>query len=398
VLPAAAAAILGAGLPLLLVPASKSSPLLLVLAAVATFAAAASLNGVAPTLRRLVHPLAQPAGLLTALALALAAVSITWAHDPKSSLRQLGQFLPVLLAGAVLVVLFPRIAPRKRALVFAVGIAGTAALIAVDLANGLWLRTLTGGRDLSYAYNRGLVTLALLVWPTAALAVAARKLWMVPVMTVAVAAGVFSGDSASAGLALVAGALVFPIAATLPRLTGWLGLGISLGLLAVQPWFGAWLRNALTSGVVERFRDAHAGERIEIWLSFGEAARAALPWGNGFGASLNLQNSPVAGLVPPERVVLLGASHPHNAFLQVWVELGLPGVLLTAAALVLLFRAIAGMRPALQPFALSCTAAALLVALVSHGAWQPWWWAALGACAAGFAAIEAELRRGEPPS
>jgi hypothetical protein len=385
-------------LPLALVPASKSSPLLLGLAALAATAAAAASVGVDATLRRLGAAALRPAGLLVLLAVLLAAASAARAHDAASSLRQLSQILPVVLAGGALVVLFPAVAPRRRAFVFAMGVVGAAAMITIDLASGLWFRNLTGGRDLPYAYNRGLVTLTLLVWPAAALAVAARKLWLVPVMAIAVVVGVLSGESASAGLALLAGALVFPVAAALPGLTGWLGLGCSLALLAVQPWFGALLKAGLTSGVVERFKGAHAGDRIDIWLSFGDAARAALPWGNGFGASLNLQKAPVAALAPPERVILLGSGHPHNAFLQVWVELGLAGVLLAAVALALLFRTIGGMRPALQPFALACTAAALLVALVSHGAWQAWWWAALAACAAGFAALEAELRRATAPA
>jgi exopolysaccharide production protein ExoQ len=199
-------------------------------------------------------------------------------------------------------------------------------------------------------------------------------------------------------VALAVGIAVFPIAALLPRLTRWLGLAATLAAMAAQPWFGSLANAALGGAFHERFKGAHSSDRVDIWLSFEAAAQAKWLFGNGFGASLNLQNAPVAALVPPERVTLLGASHPHNAFLQVWVELGLAGAALTAILMILLFQAIGRMRPALQPFILACFAAAAFVALVSHGAWQAWWWAALAACFAGFAVLEQELRRGEPPA
>jgi O-antigen ligase len=153
----------------------------------------------------------------------------------------------------------------------------------------------------------------------------------------------------------------------------------------------------LSSGFHERFKGAHSSDRIDIWRSFEAAAQAKWFLGNGFGSSLNLQKAPVAALVPPDRATLLGASHPHNAFLQVWVELGLAGAAIGTVIIALTFTAIGRLRPALQPFALTCFACAALVALVSHGAWQSWWWAVIGACVAGFAVLEQELRRGEPP-
>ncbi|MGL4240192.1 MAG: O-antigen ligase family protein, partial [Beijerinckiaceae bacterium] len=269
-------------------------------------------------------------------------------------------------------------------------------IMAADLMSGLWFRNLTGGRDLPYAYNRGLVTLTLLLWPALALVIAARRAWLaVPMLALSLLA-VRSGESASAVVSIAVGLLVFPIAAVLPAATRWLGLAGTLALLAVQPWFASLLQSVLTAGFYERFKGAHASDRVDIWLSFEAAARARWLTGNGFGSSWNLQQAPVAALVPPERVTLLGASHPHNAFLQVWVELGAIGAALAGVVIILAFAAIGRMRPALQPFALSCFASAAVVALVSHGAWQPWWWAAISAVIAGFAMLELELRRGEP--
>jgi exopolysaccharide production protein ExoQ len=339
----------------------------------------------------------RPAGLALLATFAFMAASIAWAHDPRASLQHFAQFAGAAAAGAALALLLPDLAPRRRAALFVAGIVIAAAVIAIDLISGLAFRNLTGGRALPYAYNRGLVTLTLLVWPTLALAIAARKLWLAAPIAILLPLAVFAGESASAVLALTAGLAVFPVAVLLPRLTRWLGLSATLAMLAIQPWFATILQAVLTGGFHERFKGAHSSDRVDIWLSFEAAARAKWLFGNGFGSSLNLQNGPVAALVPPERVTLLGASHPHNAFLQVWVELGLAGAALAAVVITLTFIVIGRMRPPLQPFALTCFAAAALVALVSHGAWQPWWWAAIGACVAGFAMLDHDLRRGEPP-
>jgi exopolysaccharide production protein ExoQ len=273
----------------------------------------------------------------------------------------------------------------------------TASVIYADLSAGMVLRRVTGGRDLIFAYNRGLVTLTLLIWPVFALALAARKLWLVPPMLLVLPLAVFNGESGTAVLALLAGLGIFPVAFFLPRFTRWLGMTGMLAILAVQPWFGSLMQMVLSKGFHERFKSAHSGDRVDIWLSFESAARAKWLFGNGFGASQNLQNSPVTAMIPPERVTLLGSSHPHNAFLQLWVEMGLAGAAIASLLIVLGFALIGRMRPGLQPFALTWVAVTAMVALISHGAWQAWWWAAIAATAAGFVALESELRRGVPP-
>jgi O-antigen ligase len=388
---------LGVVLPVMLAPATKSSPLFLAIAAVLSVAAVwTEWGGGALVERFRTAALSWGGGACLAL-LALMAATIPLAHDPAASLHQFVQLLAVAVAGFALSLCFPDIAPRRRAVLFAAGIVLTAAIIFADLVSGLWLRGVTGGRETAYTYNRGAVTLTLLIWPAFALALSARKMWLALPILAVLPLAVFRGESGTAVLALLAGLAVFPIAFFLPRLTRWLGLAATLALLAVQPWFGSIMQVILGKSFHQRFESAHSSDRVDIWLSFEAAARAKWLFGNGFGSSLNLQNGPVAALIPPERVTLLGASHPHNAYLQLWVELGLAGAALAALLTVLIFRIIARMRPGLQPFVLTWFAVTASVALVSHGAWQAWWWAAIAASAAGFAALEHDLRRGEPP-
>jgi O-antigen ligase len=129
----------------------------------------------------------------------------------------------------------------------------------------------------------------------------------------------------------------------------------------------------------EAMAASNSRARVDIWLSFGAAVRETPLAGSGFGSSARLHEAPLAARVPPERRELLGAGHPHNAALQVWVELGLLGAGLALAVALLALRSPArrGARALAPRLALFGGAAA--VALVGHGAWQGWWAAALGA-------------------
>jgi O-antigen ligase len=80
--------------------------------------------------------------------------------------------------------------------------------------------------------------------------------------------------------------------------------------------------------------------------------------------------------------------HPHNAPLQWWMELGLPGAALGALAGIAAVAAAMRARndPAGRAAALGLVAAGMTVAVISYGAWQSWWLFAMYLAAAGMTA------------
>ena len=76
--------------------------------------------------------------------------------------------------------------------------------------------------------------------------------------------------------------------------------------------------------------------------------------------------------------------HTHNAPLQWWLELGLPGAALMAGLWLFALRLIAGQSAgrAARAIAIGGFAAAFVIACLSFGAWQAWWLATLGLAAA----------------
>jgi O-antigen ligase len=82
---------------------------------------------------------------------------------------------------------------------------------------------------------------------------------------------------------------------------------------------------------------------------------------------------PVATEVAPENRLLLSASHAHNAALQIWAELGLPGALAALAIVLLLLCRIVGGNGVVPVAELAFLAIVASVSLIGHGAWQGWW-------------------------
>ncbi|HZB63064.1 MAG TPA: O-antigen ligase family protein, partial [Microvirga sp.] len=116
----------------------------------------------------------------------------------------------------------------------------------------------------------------------------------------------------------------------------------------------------------------------DLWLSFGAAVREQPFLGAGFGVSPRIALTSVAQKVPKEQRTMLAIGHPHNASLQIWVELGAVGVALALAVVLTLLCTVAREPPMMASASMALIAGAATVALVGHGAWQGWWAASLG--------------------
>lgn len=120
-------------------------------------------------------------------------------------------------------------------------------------------------------------------------------------------------------------------------------------------------------------------ERVLIWDHIGRDALQA-PWIGVGVQSVKFTPKLRATLVPSGNAEnkTIAYAHPHNGYLQVWVELGLVGALLFMLSGLSLIRRIASLSPAMQPFALALTAATLAMIGPGWGLWQPWMIAAIG--------------------
>ncbi|WP_156410124.1 O-antigen ligase family protein [Bosea sp. Root381] len=368
--------------PLAMWLANRSAPLILGLSAAAFVVAALVAEGWRPLLRRLLASLRGPIALSLCAFLAWSLVTLAWSHRPAQGLAAWGELiLPLAFALAIAASgRFRPGLPDDRWLAFAV-IAAVALMIA-ELSSGLAVRTMLDiGKQAGFVFNRPALTCLVL---SAALLPALLRAPILPrdrllaglVMLAVVVIAAFSHSGAAAlGLAIMVACWL--AALLLPRLAlAAVALAFAATML-LAPFLGRLGDSALPPAMHERLAGSHSRERVDIWLSFGEAIQLRPLLGSGFGTSPALDRHPMAMAVSEAHRPMLAVGHPHSAPMQAWVETGAIGAaFLTFAGLGLLFR----LRhlPADQSAPrLALFAAAFGIASLAHGAWQGWWIASL---------------------
>lgn len=220
--------------------------------------------------------------------------------------------------------------------------------------------------------NRGTVALAILIWP------ATLCLWreglgrtalLAPPLLAAMLA-FFESQTALAAL-LAGGAVAAVSLADKGRKAGHVAiLAGGLAALAVTPFA---VREMHAQGWQQaEWLFASAQHRVEVWefSTHKIAERPLLGW--GFDASRHIGSSAGDGGGRPPMPL-----HPHNAPLQIRLELGAVGIVLAAALLWQLARRIERLTPGQRPFAQALFAAVVMAACTSFGMWQSWWLALL---------------------
>jgi hypothetical protein len=339
------------------------APLAIILLVIAT---AIDGGGRAPreSLRRLAG---STAGIAGALVLLWCALSLIWTpFRPEASERLLNIVVTVALAIAGYLALPDRMRSANL-YILPVGV-GLAALSAIVLA-------LMGGNDEdTQNLERGMIVLALLVWPAAAwLRSRGRDLESVLLALVVALATVLRPQLLPLQ-GLAAGAVVFAVAAANPALGARVTALAMAGLLVLAPLLPFLLKPlalALLGG------DDPVTKSLEIWQSVIVNEPARLITGHGFETALRGR---FVGLLDP------GA--PSTLLFEVWYELGLVGALSAAVA----FYRSAGRagrdHPVLAPGIAAAFATAFAYACLGIGTAQVWWFTALAVTILMFVAIE----------
>ncbi len=193
-------------------------------------------------------------------------------------------------------------------------------------------------------------------------------------------------ESRAAKLALIIGLAVAALAYYAPCVTRRVLTAVPFVVVgwpfAVQTFFlrhADWLRH---------FPDSWRA-RIEIWdyLSYRIMERPFFGWGLGTSHTLDFHNPHGAAYV----FTTFPAAHPHNALVQLWVEMGLPGVALGIAFTLLTLRKAYRLDPKLVPFALGAWAAGMCLAFVAYSLWTDSLFAAFALTGFAFALLERRL-------
>jgi O-antigen ligase len=306
---------------------------------------------------------------------AWALLSSLWAIDPARSLV-LGLRLAALFAGGLaLIAAAPEIAASDRLLRWlAAGFAVALLLGAVQAATSGQLTVAFRQRPfIGAVLNQAEDGFAFLLLPLCAALLLRERRFLAAAFAVVTLAMIFwlVGETARAGFVagVIAALLLYRWRRSLTRAAAAASVALVLCAPLVLPPLGG----------IAAVRDAtlhlknSAWHRLEIWAFVGDriADKPLLGWGLDASRAIPGGDEPIANGYPGQKKLPL---HPHNAALQVWLELGLPGALLFSLLIARVWWALgaATWRPLYAAAAGGSLTAALIVALGSYGVWQEW--------------------------
>ncbi|NQV83844.1 MAG: DUF1674 domain-containing protein [Rhodospirillales bacterium] len=354
-----------------------------------------------------------------------ALVSWFWSITPDETLKTGITLAATFLGGVVLFAVGATLGKSEKKVLQNGIILGGAigfSLIAIEFASNAWLTqvmqkfihnrvTLNVYGDLTNALNSGMAATALFFWPWAMV----MRLRFTPKVSVpAICAGLgliilTYADAVVLGFAL--GVVVFAAAIAWPRWALWgLGAVVVAGVL-LAPKIPGLLPNPLVSGPNLAWLTPSSAHRIVIWKNTVGHIEQKPVLGGGFDTARGLYSTKdrVQYTFPKEITGTTAFSvqyepiplHPHNAVLQVWLELGGVGALIGLGLLLSILRAIdrtIDSRPH-RAAAVGMFTSSLFLSSISFGIWQSWWLSSILLSAAFLiAALEADVGGvAEPP-
>jgi exopolysaccharide production protein ExoQ len=303
------------------------------------------------------------------------ALSSSWAIEPSRSLVIALRLASMFAAGLALILAAEEIAAPERLLrSFAAGFVVALALALAQIATGGALTARLYERQfIGAVLNQAEDGFAFLILPLGTTLLLLRRRVLGGVL-VAVTAGVICvlvGETALTAFLLGAAAAVL-----LYCWRHWLTRAVaalSIALIVAAPLiFPPLVRVAAVESAARHMKNS-VWHRLEIWSFVGDriAEKPLFGWGLDSSRAIPGGNQPIPGGYPGQVMLPL---HPHNAPLQLWLELGVPGALLFALFVARLWLALgkAPWPPLFAAAAGGSLVAALVVALGSYGIWQEW--------------------------
>lgn len=320
----------------------------------------------------------RPAFFTVIVLIAFMFASLSWSPIPArgaaASFHFLGNVMMLLvgIAGILGIAKTSQLSRRLPCFSLAIG----AIFITAELHLEAPVRSLLGASTENFRFNRSAVALVIfLPFALHALSNWRDRIWLGSVTTALVAVAVFSSESESAKLALIVATISLVATLVLSKYALPVFSWLTVASLLLTPLLTYNVINFIPSFISETISYGTLGIRADMWAEFTKLIWLKPFWGHGMEASYVARDT-YKDIVIHDN--LLGWAHPHNFAVQVWYELGAIGVALFAALIIMFFRSLKQLPNSAAAPVLATTSAVWIVSLVSHGAWQAWWWSLIG--------------------
>lgn len=311
-----------------------------------------------------------------------AATTTLWTIDGASALILAVKLAILFLAGLLLLCTALLLEPEERRRTgrwMVIGFALGVAVMISERLTGNFLHYLVAEPEPDRSplsvlslLNRGATGLAIIVWPVTAILVrgpVGKWALILPLLLLGLL-GFY--QSMAAVLGLIAGLAFALIAALNRRIGSNLLLAALVAVFVLAPPAAQWLYGTALNQ--PDFLGQSGQHRLSIWLFTAEriAEKPILGW--GLESSPHIPNM---GAIPFAWTTRALPSHPHNAILQLWLELGAIGALIgMMLALLLAFR-LSRLSREDRITGQAQLVCALVIAGIAYGIWQSQWVATL---------------------
>lgn len=217
--------------------------------------------------------------------------------------------------------------------------------------------------------NRGAVILSVMLWPALFFLKRYGKLWQLALLTLT-GFTLINLESQSSVLGLVCAILAY-LGYTLFKermftLVKW----ASIATIALIPIYFSVFTVDQSLSLLPDIEKGSPVYRLHIWHYTAERAteKPLMGWGFDSSRSLPVDNHRVLDNKHPLPL------HPHNSILQIWLELGIIGLLCLSVAIACVLKKIRNStyHNASSPYILACYCSFFAISLTGFGIWQPW--------------------------
>jgi O-antigen ligase len=353
-------------------------PLLVVVPrGIAPLASVAGLLGAGLVLAGNRQPLLPPAfavpmALLVAL-LTWGGVSALWSIDPLRSLEQAARLTGLFAVALAMAAAADFVhTPRRLASLLLAGFVIAIIMAAVDLATHGAVSKPFSTRVYQPAWlNQVSVAFAILLLPTSAALIACGHRLVGPLFGLVAAVTILALAGTAAKMALAAG-LPFALLCYYQRVrVARIAAVLSVIVVVTAPLTFARLDRVSDFVQTADAVKLSAGHRLLIWSFVGDriAEHPLRGWGLDSSRAIPGGTDPIR---PNETWLPL---HPHNAPLQLWLELGVPGAVIFALLAGWLWLSLGGAGWPRRYAAAACgsLATACVASVATYGIWQEWW-------------------------
>lgn len=321
-----------------------------------------------------------------------AIISSTWALDSTQSIATAARLILAVIALIVLLNAANSIGMNEKKMLYRWLSRGGILAIVITLFSIAYIyldTTWIQGKEMAdhelNTLNRSASILALFAWPWA-LSIGRHysPIWAI-IFIVTMAVTIYLLPPVTPLLALLIGTCAFAVAWTAPRCAKPLIVAAIVLSVGIIPFLNTFLPYIVGSLDREMLGSLNLLHRFVIWefaaeqilerplIGWGLDAARAFPNGD---TNILIFESASGGSVIGQPLPL----HPHNAIIQIWLELGFVGVLLFCSLLASAIHAIPQSRPKTLDAAIciAVLATAITIAQLGYGFWQGWWLSALG--------------------